>query len=397
MEKELFNKLVAIRRQIHANPEIGYQEFETASLICKELDALGITYRKNIAKTGVIAELKKGNGPCIVLRADMDALPIKEETDFDFKSTKKMKAANGTEIPLMHACGHDMHVAILLGAAALLKKSDFNGSIKFIFQPSEEDVHDDPEHKSGGQRIVEAGELKDVKAALALHMHPLLPVGKVAYKLGQALACAGFFKIEITGRMAHASVAPHLGIDAVLISSQLISTISALVPKYTAPTEAIVVSFTKINGGVAPNVIADKVIVEGTVRALDLNTFNSVKERMQKIIEGTAISSGATITIEYNLNYPSLLNDKNVHNTVTGALNDVFGKENIIPVDAILGSEDFAFYTREVPSMFYFLGAQDTADKCYFLHHPKVVFNEDCIPYGSKLLAEGALKLLEQT
>jgi amidohydrolase len=289
-----------------------------------------------------------------------------------------------------------MHVTILLGAATLLKEKDFQGKVKFIFQPSEEDVHDDPEHKSGGQHIVEAGELNGVKAALALHMHPLLPVGKIAYKLGQALACAGFFKIEVTGKMAHASVAPHLGIDAVLIASLLIQNVSALVPKYTSPTEAIVVSFTKINGGVAPNVIADKVIIEGTVRALDLSTFNLIKERMQKIIDGTAISSGAVITIEYSLNYPSLLNDKNIHNNLNETLDTVFGKQNVIPVDAILGSEDFAFYTREVPSMFYFLGAQDTAEKCYFLHHPKVVFNEDCIPYGSKLLAEGALELLRK-
>jgi amidohydrolase len=342
-----------------------------------------------------VAELKKGEGPCVVLRADMDALPIKEENDFAFKSTKKMKAANGMEIPLMHACGHDVHTAMLLGAAALLKDTDFKGKVKFVFQPSEEDVYDDPEHKSGGQRVVEEGELEGVKAALGLHVHPLLPVGKVAYKLGQALACAAYFKMEVKGKMAHAAVAPHLGIDAVLISGQLIQSVSALVPKYINPTEAIVISFTKINGGVAPNVIADKVIIEGTIRALDLNTFNDVKARMEKVVEGTALASGATITLEYNLSYPSLLNDKNIHNELTGVLGNVFGTGNSIPVDAILGSEDFAFYTRKVPSMFYFLGAQDTAEQCYFLHHPKVVFNEECIPYGSKLLAEGALQLLK--
>jgi amidohydrolase len=395
MNKELAERLVAIRRQIHANPEIGYQENETADLVCGELDKLGIPYRRKIARTGVVAELKKGEGPCVVLRADMDALPIKEENDFAFKSTKKMKAANGMEIPLMHACGHDVHTAMLLGAAALLKDTDFKGKVKFVFQPSEEDVYDDPEHKSGGQRVVEEGELEGVKAALGLHVHPLLPVGKVAYKLGQALACAAYFKMEVKGKMAHAAVAPHLGIDAVLISGQLIQSVSALVPKYINPTEAIVISFTKINGGVAPNVIADKVIIEGTIRALDLNTFNDVKARMEKVVEGTALASGATITLEYNLSYPSLLNDKNIHNELTGVLGNVFGTGNSIPVDAILGSEDFAFYTRKVPSMFYFLGAQDTAEQCYFLHHPKVVFNEECIPYGSKLLAEGALQLLK--
>ena len=197
MQKELFEKLVSIRRLLHSNPELGYQEVETANLICKELDALGIPYRKGIAKTGVVATLTKGEGPCVALRADMDALPIEEENDLSFKSEKKLQIQNSSEIPLMHACGHDMHTTMLLGAAAILKDKNFNGSVKFIFQPSEEGVYDDPEKKSGGQRIVESGELDNVRSALSLHVHPLLPVGKVAYKLGQALACANFFKIEI--------------------------------------------------------------------------------------------------------------------------------------------------------------------------------------------------------
>jgi len=388
------DNLISIRRQLHANPELGYQEYETAELICRELDKLGIPYKKNIAKTGVVATLSKGEGPGIVLRADMDALPIRENTELAFKSTKQTNAGNH-DVPLMHACGHDVHVTMLLGAAALLKDADYKGTIKFIFQPSEEGTYDDPEKKSGGQRMVEAGELDDVKAALALHVHPLLPVGKVAYKLGQALACANFFRIEITGRMAHAAVAPHLGIDAILISSHIIQAVSSIAHKYIPPHEPTVISFTKINGGIAPNVIADKVVLEGTVRALDLSTFNTVLARIEKIIQAAMLSFDADIKISYDLNYPSLLNDKTIHEKVSGPLESVFGKQNIIPVDAILGSEDFAFYSRKVPSMFYFLGAQDTAEKTYFLHDSKVVFNEGCIPYGSQLLAEGALALLK--
>ena len=395
MQKELFEKLVSIRRQLHSNPELGYQEVETANLICKELDALGIPYRKGIAKTGVVATLTKGEGPCIALRADMDALPIEEENNLSFKSEKKLTIQNSSQIPLMHACGHDMHTTMLLGAAAILKDKDFNGSVKFIFQPSEEGVYDDPEKKSGGQRIVESGELDNVRSALSLHVHPLLPVGKVAYKLGQALACANFFKIEIKGKMAHAAVAPHLGIDAILMASQLIQSISSIVYKYIAPHEPTVISFTKINGGIAPNVIADHVIIEGTVRALDISTYNQVLDRMNKIIEGVKISFGGDITIEYNLNYPSLLNDKDVHHNLSETLTNLFGKENIIPIDAILGSEDFAFYSRKVPSMFYFLGAKDINNNQYFLHDSKVTFNEDSIPYGAELLAEGALTLLK--
>jgi amidohydrolase len=324
----------------------------------------------------------------------MDALPIRENSGLPFSSSKSIKSPQGQEIPLMHACGHDMHTSMLLGAALLLKDSDFKGSIRFAFQPSEEDVYDDPDKKSGGQRMVEEGVLDGVKAALALHVHPLLPVGKVAYKLGQALACANFFRIQIKGRMAHAAVAPHLGIDAILVASTLVNNVSAIAAKYVAPHQATVISFTKINGGVAPNVIADAVELEGTIRALDLETFQLVIARMEKIIAGVASSFDAEINITYNLNYPSLLNDANIHNQLQTTLHDVFGTTGVIPVDAILGSEDFAFYSRKVPSMFYFLGAQDTAEKTYFLHDSRVVFNEDCIPYGSRLLAEGAIQLL---
>jgi len=395
MEKMLFDKLLNIRRQIHSNPEIGYQENETAALVCKELAALGIPYKTGVAGTGVVGLLKKGEGPLIALRADMDALPIYEETALPFKSKKVIKDKRGVDVPLMHACGHDVHTTMLLGAASLLKDAEFRGSIKFIFQPSEEGVYEDHEKKSGGQRVVESGELDDVKAALALHVHPLLPVGKVAFKLGQALACANFFKINIQGKMAHAAVAPHLGIDAILVASNLIQSVSAIAAHYIPPHEPIVISFTKISGGVAPNVIADKVEIEGTVRALDLSTFNQVIERMEKIIKGVMLAFDAKIDITYNLNYPSLLNNKEVHGQLKDTLNEVFGAENIIPVEAILGSEDFAFYSRKVPSMFYFLGARDTAENAYFLHDSKVVFNENCIPYGAKLLSEGALNLLK--
>lgn len=396
MDSQLLNRLITIRRRIHANPEIGYREHQTAALVAEELDRLGIPYKTGLAGTGVVASLRKGDGPCIALRADMDALPILEETKLDFKSTKTMKDERGLDIPLMHACGHDVHTTMVLGAAALLKEREFKGEVRFIFQPSEEGVYDDPQKKSGGQRLVEAGVLEGVKAALGLHVHPLLPVGKVAYKLGQALACANFFKIEITGKMAHAAVAPHLGIDAILVASNLIQSVSAITSKYIPPHEPIVISFTKISGGVAPNVIADKVFIEGTIRALDLDTFNQVLSRLEKIIQGTMTSFGADIKIEYNLNYPSLLNDKNVHQQLTGVLDKVFGLNSVIPIEAILGSEDFAFYSRKVPSMFYFLGAQDTAEKCYFLHDSKVVFNEACIPFGAQLLCEGAIGLMQE-
>lgn len=383
MELSLFNHLVSVRRELHQHPEIGYQEYQTASVVCRELDKLQIPYFKEIAKTGVIASLKKGEGPCIALRADMDALPLNEETDLDFKS----------KIPnMMHACGHDVHTTMLIGAANLLIKENFAGTIKFIFQPSEEGNYDDIEKKSGGQRIAET-ELADVTAAVGLHVHPLLPVGKIGFTLGEAMACTNFFRISVLGKAGHAGAAHHLAIDSIFVAGSLIQAVQSIVSRYTAATKPVVISFTKVNGGVAPNIIADKVILEGTIRAFDFNTYEEVKRRLEKISNGIAEAYGANIQVEYLLDYPGLLNDEKIHEKLNGALTSVFEKENVIKIDPVLAGEDFAFYSRKIPSMFYFIGANYDSQP-YFVHHPKVVINEDVIKYGSEFLASAALALL---
>lgn len=386
MDAQLTERLIHIRRQIHAQPELGYEEQHTSSLVKRELDQLGIDYISDVAGTGVIGSLTRGNGPTVAIRADMDALPMQEETGLPFASK-----VNGK----MHACGHDIHTTMLIGAAALLKQTDFQGTIKLLFQPSEEGPGNDPEKKSGARRFVEAGHLDDVQAALGLHVDPLMPVGQVSYSLGPALACTGFFTVEVNGKAAHAGASPQLGIDAVVIASQLVQSAQTIISRHTAPMETAVLSFTKINGGVAPNVIADRVILEGTIRALNLDVYEEVISRLGKLCEGLGQIHQAELNFDLYFSIPSVLNNGDIHHKLQGSLKDIFGEKNTIEKAPLLAGEDFCYYSRKVPAMFYMLGAQDPASPGFYLHHPKVIFNEQCIPYGASFLARGAVALLQ--
>lgn len=384
MDAQLTDRLISIRRLIHAHPELGYQEENTSRLVREELDRLGIPYTAQVAGTGVVGELRKGNGPTIAIRADMDALPMQEETGLPFASAIPGK---------MHACGHDLHTTMLIGAANLLKEIPFEGTVKFLFQPSEEGPNSDPENKTGARRIVEAGHLDDVQAALGLHVDPLLPVGSATYALGYALACTGFFTVEILGKAAHAGASPEMGIDAIAIAAQLVQSAQMIVARNTAPMQAAVLSFTQINGGYAPNIIADKVQMRGTIRALDLDVYRNVIRRLEQIAAGLEVSFGVKINFDLYYDLPSVVNDVKIHGQLQGTLQDVFG-EGAKEAAPILAGEDFAYYSRKVPAMFYMLGAQDPANTQYYLHHPRVLFNEKCIPFGSGLLAKGAIELM---
>jgi amidohydrolase len=386
MNSELRERLIAFRRDLHMHPELGYREFRTTQRISEALSAEAIPHITGPAnmKTGAVATIKKGDGPCIVLRADIDALPIHEQTDLPYASQTPNT---------MHACGHDVHATMLLGAAILLKDADFNGTIKCIFQPSEEGVYDDPDHMSGGHRMVEGGIIDDAAHCIALHVHPLQPLGQISCAIGEALACAGFFTINITGKGGHAGAAPHLSIDPILISSYIVQAAQSIVSRNISPTQPAVLSITKIEGGFNENVIPDTVQMKGTVRAMNTETYNLVKSRFYQILEGIAQAFNAKIDMFFTVDYPSVFNDKELHKKLQSPLSEVFG-ENIAETQPMLAAEDFAFYSRKAPSMFYFIGCKDTAPETFFVHHPRMVVNEDCIPMGAEFLSKAALHLL---
>jgi amidohydrolase len=387
METKLFSKLVGIRRRLHENPELSFHEFQTSAFLESQLTELGIPVEK-VASTGLIGTLRKGEGPTIILRADMDALPIDEPAGLAFRSKNK-----GT----MHACGHDLHMTMLLGAAHLLKNADFNGTVKFVFQPAEEGNLRSPEKgKSGGQLIMESGKLDDGDAALGLHVHPLLPVGTLGYRNGEALANVGNFSFRIEGKGGHPGAMKHV-VDPIAIAAQLITTAHALVGPQPDPPEAVLaITHTESLALPSFNVIPNSVLLQGSLRAVKKAVYEEVAAKMLALTKTLEKQYGAKIDLDFSAYYPSLLNDPNIHAKLHPIQKQLFGDDHVIESLAYLVGEDFSFYSRKMPAQFYFLGAKTDENNSFFLHHPQVTFNEDCIKYGAPLLAEGALELIRR-
>lgn len=386
METQLFEKLVGIRRQLHQFPELGFTEFKTSETIKAQLDELSIPV-ESIAVTGLIGSLTKGDGPTVILRADMDALPVVEPADAPIRSKNE---------GVMHACGHDLHMTMLLGAAHLLKAAAFKGTIKFVFQPSEEGNARSPvKGKSGGQLIIESGKLDDGKAILGLHVHPLLPVGTLGYKTGEALANVGNFSVRIKGKGGHPGAMKHV-IDPIAVTAQVIAEAHALVGPQPDPPSAVL-AITHLESLAPPsfNVIPSEVLLQGSMRAHEYNVYQEIVARMHALFRKLEQQYRCTIELDFSAYYPSLINDVSLHEKLKPIQNALFGENNILPgLDDLVG-EDFSFYSRKMPGQFYFLGAKTAHNDAFFLHHPEVSFNEECIKYGASLLAQGALRLLQ--
>ncbi|MCO6353294.1 amidohydrolase [Pseudoalteromonas shioyasakiensis] len=355
--KSVSEKVIKWRRHLHQYPELSNREFETAKYVAKHLRSLGLEVQTGVAHTGVVAKLKGGKkGPLIALRADMDALPVKEQVDLPFASTQTTEY-KGNTVGVMHACGHDNHVAILMAAAeSLVKiKDQLAGDILFVFQPAEEGAPDGEE--GGAELMLKEGLFKEKpEAVFGLHVTSSLNTGQIGFREGPLMASADKFTITVKGRQTHGS-RPWNGVDPIVASSQIIMATQTIASRQIDVTKApSVVSFGAINGGVRNNIIPDQVEMVGTIRTFDQEMRADIKKRLAKTAEMVAESGGAEAHVHIDHGYPVTVNDVELTKKMTPTLAGVVGKENLITTPLITGAEDFSYYALETPGMFFFLG-----------------------------------------
>lgn len=360
LSTDIESKMIEWRRHFHQNPELSNREFKTAERIATHLQELGLEVQTGVAHTGVVGLLKGGKpGPVVGLRADIDALPVTERTPVPFAS-KVVSEYNGIETGVMHACGHDTHIAILMATAEVLTKmkDDLPGTVKFIFQPAEEGAP--PGEEGGAQLMVKEGVLTnpDVDVMFGLHIAAGTPAGQVTYKPGGTMAAADRFVIKVKGKQAHGS-SPWTGVDPIVTSAQIINGLQTIVSRQTELTkEAAVVSVGLIRGGVRNNIIPEEVEMIGTIRTLDTAMQRKVHEKIRLTATKIAESQGATAEVEIIIGYPVTYNDPALTAKMVPTLQRVAGKENVKLVDAITGAEDFSFFQQKVPGLFFFLGGK---------------------------------------
>ena len=381
------SKVIEWRRDFHQYPELSNREFKTAEKIAKHLKQLGLEVKTGIAHTGVVGILKGGQpGPVIALRADIDALPVTERTPIPFAS-KVTSVYNGIETGVMHACGHDTHIAILMGTAEVLTKlkKDIKGTIKFIFQPAEEGTP--PGENGGAKMMVEEGVLKapDVDAIFGLHISAGMTVGNISYRPAGIMAASQRFVIKVKGKQTHGS-RPWGGIDPVVISAQIINGLQTIVSRDTELTkEAAVISVGLIRGGVRNNIIPEEVELIGTIRTLDYDMQKKLNNEMKKRVPAIAKAFGGDATIEIDTGYPITYNDPELTAKMLPSLEKAAGKEKVHLINAITGAEDFSFFQKEVPGLYFFLGGKplDVKPEDAASHHtPDFFIDESGLKLG---------------
>lgn len=382
---EVFPEIAEFRRALHAHPELSFQERNTAARIRARLEQVpGLKVLPPLIETDVVAVLNANHpGPCIALRADIDALPIEEETDLPYKS-----ATPG----VMHACGHDGHTATLLGTAIVLSRiaDRLPGKVKFIFQPAEEDG-------GGGGVLCERGVLDNPKvdAAVALHAWPFEAVGTIAIRSGWVMAASNPFTITVHGQGSHGAY-PHRGIDSIVVSAHIITALQTIVARTVDPLEPAVVTIGQIHAGAAENVIPAKAVMEGTLRYTRTDLGEQLRERLCRIVEHTATAHGATAEVRVQDGYPPMYNDEALTALIERTGRDLLGDANVqTQLPTSMGVEDFSYYAHKVPAAMFRLGMRPPSSDTYpTLHNPRFNFNDDALPVGMRMFCEVTRRFL---
>ncbi len=392
LAKELEPKVIEWRRDIHQHPELSNREVRTGKLVAEHLQKLGIEVRADVARNGVVGVLKGGKpGPVVALRADMDALPVVEQTDVPFASKVKGEY-EGKEVGVMHACGHDTHVAMLMGVAEMFArmKADLPGTVKFVFQPAEEGP---PQGEEGGAALmIKQGALEDPKpdAIFGLHVAAMLPTGKVWSRGGPIMAAADILRIKVKGRQTHGS-APWGGVDPIVSASQIVMGLQTIVSRQVNLTkEAAVVTIGSIHGGNRFNIIPDEVEMVGTVRTLDEGMREDIHRRIKQTAEMIAQSGGATAEVSIEKPYAVTVNNEALTTQMLPTVQRVAGAANVAPGPKLTGAEDFSFYLQKVPGVFYFIGITPPGSdmsKVALNHSPHFYVDEAGLQLGVRLLA----------
>ena len=392
-------KVIECRRDIHQHPELGNREFRTSKLIADKLKSLGIEVKTPIAHTGVVGILKGGKpGRVVALRADMDALPVVEQVDLPFKSTARTNY-NGQDVGVMHACGHDAHVAILLGVAEVLAgvREEVPGTVVFLFQPAEEGA---PEGEEGGAALmVKEGALDSPKvdAVFGLHVTSRYPVGEIAYRAGAELAAVDSFKIVVHGKQTHGAY-PWLGIDPIVVASQIVLGLQTIPSRQVdASLAPSIVTVGAIHGGVRNNIIPESVEMIGTIRSLDEKMRSDIHARIKRTAEDIAAAGGAKADVKIDPGYPVTYNDPALTETMVPTLRKL--TSDVITVNPTLGAEDFSFYQQKVPGLFFWVGTRpknQTAEEAASNHSPLFFVAESGLGLGVRALSHLAVDYLRE-
>ncbi|HOO47161.1 MAG TPA: amidohydrolase [Deltaproteobacteria bacterium] len=381
---DLLDEMIDLRRDFHKHPELGYEEKRTGKIIAEYLRGLGMEVHEGIGVTGVVGLLRgESPGRTVMLRADMDALPIQEESDAEYRSIHD---------GVMHACGHDGHMAILMGTAGVLNrmKDSFSGCVKFVFQPAEESL-------GGAKKMIEDGVLENphVDAAFGLHLISMLPTGYIGWKYGPIMAGMDSFTITIKGKGGHCAM-PEGGVDAILISAQVISALQSLATREISPLSPAVIHVGTIHGGNAPNVIADRVVLEGTVRTLDKHVQELIGQRMERLLAGITQAMGGSFELEYTSGYPVTVNDADMTDMVKAAGQQVVGLDHLLEMPPAMASEDMSLYLQRVPGSYFYVGARNTEKGFVHPHHNSLFdFDEHALTTGAAMMCRLAISFLD--